>query len=80
MAASSDAGADDYIIKRGESFRELLARIQANVDHVSAFGDFRFTDISAGDSWQAQEFRHFELPQNRIEISYGPTRYGYGNL
>ncbi len=29
MTASLDAGADEYIIKRGESFRVLLARIQA---------------------------------------------------
>ena len=30
MTASLDAGADEYIIKRGESFRVLLARIQAH--------------------------------------------------
>lgn len=30
MTASLDAGADEYIIKRGETFRVLLARIQAH--------------------------------------------------
>lgn len=30
MTASLDAGADEYIVKKGESFRVLLARIQAH--------------------------------------------------
>jgi DNA-binding response OmpR family regulator len=30
VTASLDAGADEYIVKRGESFRVLLARIQAH--------------------------------------------------
>lgn len=64
VTASLDAGADEYIIKRGESFRLLLARIQAHFRREE-----RLTFESPTTRWVATNM--IKVDRNQRELTVG---------